>query len=878
MGYQLGVDLGTTFTAAAVANGQPPTMLGLGNRALQVPSVLFLQSDGNFLVGEAAERRGMTEPSRVVREFKRRIGDHTPLLIAGTPHSAQSLTAHLLKWVVDAASERMGERPSRITVTHPANWGAYRHELLEQIISLADVGDTQTCPEPSAAAVQYAAQTRVPVGARVAIYDLGGGTFDVCVLEKTESGFTILGVPEGIEQLGGIDFDEALFRKVLHDLGDPAARLDFDEPTTMASLARLRRDCVEAKESLSADVDTVIPFSAPGISTSVRVTRSELEALIRPSLMETVSAMERALRSAGLESRDLHAIVLIGGSSRIPLVTQILRERFDAPTAVDTHPKHDIALGAVQVHADDREAPGQLTAPVDPVRSPLTAPRSQPLPEPADSARGTAPGQGEANRVAAHRTSRGFVWRFRWVALLSIVVVVAVVIGSLLVSRRSADEARTSQGPSAAAPPTPLASWSALADLPVSVEGAAVAAYQDKIWVAGGLRDDTARTKVDRVFVYDPATKTWANGPTLPAPLSHAALVTAGADLVLLGGYVDTGGSAAVLALSNQGRSWKPLAPLPASRVAGAAVWDGRRILYAGGTRSDQTAGNEVWSYENGRWRQIGQLQHGRAKLAAVSNGQGQAWFMGGYDKESRTHYPDVDVVNEGQVNRPSPPALANGIDSAAAMNVPTGGKCVLGGQTLGGYNGWTCDNAAYAIQLPTLDPPRAGMGAAVIGRTIYVVGGYNEQFNGTNRVEALTLPDRSSQPAPGGRVLSIPTTSFWTPTDIVLRPGDVLTLTATGEIADDVTRPNQKFNPDGAQRNPANDVHHADPYPAIRHAALIGRFGASGPAFFVGRALRIDTVADPTQVGQLYLGIDDSAVNDNNGTFTCTATITKGS
>ena len=87
MSYRLGVDLGTTFTAAAVSNGMPATMVGLGNRALQIPSVLFLTPEGDFLVGESAERRGLAQPDRVVREFKRRIGDSVPMLIAGAPYS-----------------------------------------------------------------------------------------------------------------------------------------------------------------------------------------------------------------------------------------------------------------------------------------------------------------------------------------------------------------------------------------------------------------------------------------------------------------------------------------------------------------------------------------------------------------------------------------------------------------------------------------------------------------------------------------------------------------------------------------------------------------------------------------------------------------------
>src|SRR5215213_1461243 len=128
MGYRLGVDLGTTFTAAAVDGGAGPEMVGLGNRALQVPSVVFLGEDGSFLAGEAAERRGVTQPERVVREFKRRIGDTVPLLVAGQPFSPQALTAKLLTWVVQVVSERRGGGPELVVLTHPANWGGYKRE------------------------------------------------------------------------------------------------------------------------------------------------------------------------------------------------------------------------------------------------------------------------------------------------------------------------------------------------------------------------------------------------------------------------------------------------------------------------------------------------------------------------------------------------------------------------------------------------------------------------------------------------------------------------------------------------------------------------------------------------------------------------------
>lgn len=371
MGYGLGVDLGTTYAAAASIDGGEPAMLGLGNRALQIPSVLYLQPDGTVLVGEAAERRGAADPTRVVREFKRRIGDHVPILVAGTPYSPQALTARLLSWVLAQATERLGEPPERVTLTHPANWGSFKLDLLRQAADLADLAARGFCPEPVAAAMQYASRTRVGDGDRIAVYDLGGGTFDVSVVAKTGDGFCVLGHPEGIEHLGGIDFDEAVFRRVLDDVEMNLAGIDRNDPDLLAGMARLRRDCVEAKEALSSDVDTVIPVSLPGRNTSVRLTRGEFEELIRPALEETLGATRRALRSAAVAPDELSALVLVGGSSRIPLIAELLSSTFRTPVALDTHPKHDVAMGAARAGAI---AGGTRTAHAAPGR-PAATPR-----------------------------------------------------------------------------------------------------------------------------------------------------------------------------------------------------------------------------------------------------------------------------------------------------------------------------------------------------------------------------------------------------------------------------------------------------------------------------------------------------------------------
>ena len=501
MGYRLGVDLGTTFTAAAVGNGQPPSMLGLGHRALQVPSVVFLTEDGEFLIGDAAERRGRTDPARMVREFKRRIGDPVPLLVAGIPFSPQALTARLLAWVVTAATERMGAEPDELVLTYPANWGGYKRELLSQVIALADIGDARTCPEPQAAAVQYAARAGLRPDGRIAVYDLGGGTFDVCVLEKrTDTEFGLLGKPDGVENLGGVDFDEAVFQHVLSALGPAATGLDPRTVEATAALARLRRDCVEAKEALSADVETAIPVTLPGLTTSVRLTRAELESLIGPPLRDTIAATGRALRSAGVPPEQLTAIVLVGGSSRIPLVSHLLQGTFGVPTAVDIHPKHDVALGAL--HYD---ASATMPLPAVPPQDVLSPPEPESLAE---------PGQPPAAPVQVAEPPGDRPGRRRWlVAAGGASAAALVVIAGVVLALRGDDD-----GGPAGTPSNPGTTSS-----PTVVTGAGGAPYALAVSNNGNRIYATNRWR-DTVSVID----TVRRGPVgTPIPVGNGPLGTA---------------------------------------------------------------------------------------------------------------------------------------------------------------------------------------------------------------------------------------------------------------------------------------------------------------------------------------------------------------
>ena len=268
MSYRLGIDLGTTYTAAAVTrpttDGRRPTaeIVNLGDRAAQIPSVLHLSPDGTVLVGEAAERRVVSEPDRVVREFKRQVGDLTPIVVDGVEHTAHDLMALLVGRVVDQVAQRQGGRPDRIAVTHPAPWGPHKVNLIRTALQARGL-EVELLDEPRAAALSYAATERVEPGSVVAVYDLGGGTFDAAVVRKN-GGFTMLGRPEGIERLGGVDFDDAVFTHVRNSVGKALDQLDPADEEVVAAVARLRRDCVEAKEALSSDTEVRIPVLLPG--------------------------------------------------------------------------------------------------------------------------------------------------------------------------------------------------------------------------------------------------------------------------------------------------------------------------------------------------------------------------------------------------------------------------------------------------------------------------------------------------------------------------------------------------------------------------------------------------------------------------------------
>jgi YVTN family beta-propeller protein len=375
--YSLGVDLGTTFVAAAIARPSGTEMLTLSGQSVVAPALVYLREDGVLVTGEAARRRAVTAPDRVGREFKRRLGDPTPIMLGGQVFGVTTLLGALLREVLDQVRDLEGGGPERVALTHPANWGGFRRGLFEEVPAAAGLlGQTITFSEPEAASAHYAVSRRLQDGQIVAVYDLGGGTFDATILRGTPDGVEILGRPEGLERLGGIDFDESILSHVNVAIGGLLNGLDMSDPATALAVARLRLDCTQAKESLSVDTETVIPVFLPGRHTEVRLTRGAFEDMIRAPVESSTEALLRTVHSANLQPTDLSAVLLVGGSSRIPLIAEIVSAELGCKTVIDAHPKYTVALGAATLGALDTAIRTQALSPMTGEPSRTTPPNT----------------------------------------------------------------------------------------------------------------------------------------------------------------------------------------------------------------------------------------------------------------------------------------------------------------------------------------------------------------------------------------------------------------------------------------------------------------------------------------------------------------------
>ena len=347
--WTLGIDFGTTYTVGAVANQTGTVLVDVeGDGSCRMPSAVLLSDDLGFAVGQAAIHQALFRPDRFEPTPKRSIGDGE-VWLGDEPRPVIDVIAAVLDRVGTEARNVAGSPPGRTVLTHPAEWGAVRLEVLRAAADSAGLGAVELVPEPVAAALEIGTATLSP-GDHVAVYDFGGGTFDVAVLRRTKEGFEVAGPPGGRDPLGGEQIDN----RIIEHLGSGPLGEHPDWPKLMSPpdlewrrhAAALRAEVRKAKEGLSNQ--TVWQLWIPGLSRDVQLSRSELEELIRDDVSATIRILVDTVRNAGVEPENLRGVYLVGGSSRIPAVFAQVWNELGVEPSVRGDPKTVVAQGATR--------------------------------------------------------------------------------------------------------------------------------------------------------------------------------------------------------------------------------------------------------------------------------------------------------------------------------------------------------------------------------------------------------------------------------------------------------------------------------------------------------------------------------------------------
>ncbi|HND29988.1 MAG TPA: Hsp70 family protein, partial [Myxococcota bacterium] len=343
----IGIDLGTTNSLVAILEAGKPVLLpnALGERS--TPSVVGLTPQGQLLVGRSARNQLAVAPERTVAEMKRQMGSADGIPLGDRSYTATELSSFVLMSLKEDAERYLGGPVTEAVITVPAYFNDAQRQATREAGVLAGLKVERILNEPTAAALAYGL-THLDQEAHVLVYDLGGGTFDVSVLEMY-SGVLEVRASSGNARLGGADFDALVVQWLLEQI-QRAHGLDLS--ADRGAMARLKLAAEQAKIELSARTSATIqlPFLAMKegnpISPLVELDRPTFEALIGPLVRSTLEPVAAALRDAKLVPAQIGEILLVGGSSRIPLVQRLVEEYFHKKPRFEVNPDEAVALGA----------------------------------------------------------------------------------------------------------------------------------------------------------------------------------------------------------------------------------------------------------------------------------------------------------------------------------------------------------------------------------------------------------------------------------------------------------------------------------------------------------------------------------------------------
>ena len=347
MGKIIGIDLGTTNSCVAIMEGGESVVVPNqeGNRT--TPSVIAFSKDGERLVGETARRQAITNPERTIQSIKRKMGTDSKTQIDSKGYSPEELSAMILQKIKIDVENYLGETVEDAVITVPAYFTDSQRQATKDAGKIAGLNVKRIINEPTAAALAYG-MDKQDGQHKIMVFDLGGGTFDVSILELGDGVFEVLAT-RGNNKLGGDDFDDALIKYINTQFKKENG---VDLTTDKMSLQRLKEAAEKAKKELSTLMTTNInlPFitatQAGPLHLNMDITRARFDELTASLVEQTVEPVKSALKDAGLQPSDIEKVLLVGGSTRIPAVQEVVKKLIGKDPQKDINPDECVAIGA----------------------------------------------------------------------------------------------------------------------------------------------------------------------------------------------------------------------------------------------------------------------------------------------------------------------------------------------------------------------------------------------------------------------------------------------------------------------------------------------------------------------------------------------------
>jgi molecular chaperone DnaK len=347
MAKVIGIDLGTTNSCFAVMEGGDPVVITNSEGARTTPSVVSFQANGERLVGQVARRQAITNPDRTISSIKRHMGTDFKVNIDGKEYSPQAISAMILQKIKADAEAYLGEKISQAVITVPAYFNDSQRQATKDAGRIAGLEVLRIINEPTAAALAYGLD-KMDTNQKILVYDLGGGTFDVSILELGDGVFEVKST-NGNTKLGGDDFDNKVMDYIANTFKSESG---IDLRNDKMALQRLKEAAEKAKIELSSSMQTSInlPFITADATgpkhIDMNLTRAKFNELTHELVDATIEPMRKALADAGLSLSDIDKVILVGGSTRTPAVQDAVQNFTGKEPSKGVNPDECVAVGA----------------------------------------------------------------------------------------------------------------------------------------------------------------------------------------------------------------------------------------------------------------------------------------------------------------------------------------------------------------------------------------------------------------------------------------------------------------------------------------------------------------------------------------------------